>query len=110
MIQETISEIENRIKNSPSVSDPQKAEMLELLSSLKVEIAQLSRTHIDEARSIAGLTQISAAEVFRSENDPQQVKSSLDNLAESVSEFETSHPTLVQVVNRICTTLSNLGI
>lgn len=110
MIQETISEIENRIKNSSSVSDPQKAEMLELLSSLKVEIAQLSRTHIDEARSIAGLTQISTAEVFRSENNPQQVKSSLDNLAESVSEFETSHPTLVQVVNRICTTLSNLGI
>jgi hypothetical protein len=35
---------------------------------------------------------------------------SLKGLSSSVEGFEKSHPQLVQVVNRICTTLSNLGI
>jgi hypothetical protein len=110
MIEDTIAEIEKRLKNAGSVDDIRKSELLSLLGNLKSEIASLSRTHQDEARSIAGLAQISADNAIREQRDPEQVQTSLDELAASVTGFENSHPTLVQVVNRICTTLSNLGI
>ena len=46
----------------------------------------------------------------REERDPALVETSLKDLSQSVAGFEESHPKLVQAVNSICTTLSNLGI
>ena len=110
MIQETIAEIEARIQKADSVNDDNKVELIRLLTTLKSEIAEFSRTHGEQAQSIAGFTQISAHEAIRDEKNPQLVKLSLDGLATSVVGFEKSHPKLVEIVNRICITLSNLGI
>ena len=109
MIQDTISKIEDRIGQS-TVKDDSKTELLTLLGTLKSEVAELSKTHDEQAQSIAGFTQVSAHEATREEPDPALVKHSLDGLAASVTGFEKSHPSLVNIVNRICTTLSNLGI
>ena len=109
MIQDTISKIEIRIGQS-AVRDDSKAELLTLLGTLKSEVAELSKTHGDEAQSIAGFTQVSAHEATRDEPNPALMKHSLDGLAASVGGFEKSNPRLVAIVNRICTTLSNLGI
>ena len=78
--------------------------------SAKSEVAELSKTHDEEAQSIAGFTQVSAHEATRDEPNPALLKHSLDGLAASVEGFEQSNPRLVDIVNRICTTLSNLGI
>ncbi len=109
MIQDTLSKIEARIGQS-AVKDSSKSELLTLLGTLKSEVAELSKTHADEAQSIAGFTQVSAHEVTRDEPNPALVKYSIEGLAASVGGFEKSHPRLVDIVNRICTTLSNLGI
>ena len=109
MIQDTLSKIDARIGQS-GVKDDSKAELLMLLGTLKSEVAELSQTHSEEAQSIAGFTQISAHEATRDEPNPALVKHSLDGLAASVDGFEKTHPSLVAIVNRICTTLSNLGI
>lgn len=109
MIQDTLSKIEARIGQS-AVRDDSKAELLTLLGTLKAEVAELSHTHRDEAQSIAGFTEVSAHEATRDEPNPALVKHSLDGLAASVEGFEQSNPRLVDIVNRICTTLSNLGI
>lgn len=109
MIQDTLSKIEARIGQS-GVKDDSKAELLTLLGTLKSEVAELSKTHGEEAQSIAGFTQVSTHEATREEPNPELVKHSLDGLSASVSGFEKSHPQLVAIVNRICTTLSNLGI
>ncbi len=109
MIQDTLSKIEARIGQS-AVTDESKAELLTLLGTLKSEVAELSKTHGEEAQSIAGFTQVSAHEATREEPNPELVKHSLGGLAASVEGFEKSHPRLVDIVNRICTTLSNLGI
>ncbi len=109
MIQDTISKIEARIGHS-AVKDESKAELLTLLGTLKSEVAELSKTHDEEAQSIAGFTQVSAHEATREEPNPELVKHSLEGLSASVDGFEKSHPNLVAIVNRICTTLSNLGI
>lgn len=110
MIRDTISEIESRLQKAGSLSDETKKELTELLSKLKAEISELARTDADQARSIAGFAESSAHEATRSEKKPELLQHSLDGLSASVEGFEESHPQLVQLVNRICTTLSNLGI
>jgi hypothetical protein len=110
MIQDTIGKIEERIRKAEAIKDESKTELLSLLSNLKAEVANLSSTDAEQAQSIAGFTAVSAHEATRDEKNPELVQLSLKGLASSVEGFEQSHPKLVQVVNSISTTLSNLGI
>jgi len=110
MLHETISKIEARLKNAGSIKDEQRAELLNLLSTLKKEIVTLSGTHGEKAQSIAGFTEVSTHEATRQEKNPELLKLSVQGLASSVDGFEKSHPALVALVNRIATTLSNMGI
>ena len=110
MIEDTIAKIEARLQNADAISEDKRQELQQLLAELKSEIARLSRTHADEATSIAGFTDVSAHEATRETQNPQLLKLSLDGLKSSVQEFEDSHPRLVQIVASISNTLSNLGI
>ena len=110
MIQDTLTKIEAQIEGTDSIKGDRKAELLGLLTTLKTEIDQLSQTNQDQAQTITGFAQVSAHEATREEKNPQLLKLSLDGLSASVEGFEQSHPKLVDIVNRICTTLSNLGV
>ena len=90
--------------------EERRAELLNLLATLKSEVAELSKTHSDQAQSIAGFTNISAHEATRAEQNPELLNLSLKGLTSSVEGFESSHPQLVRIVNSISQTLSNLGI
>lgn len=110
MIEETIAKIEARLAGTETIPADKRRELQELLESLKAEVARLSRTHAEQAESIAGFTEMSAREATREQQNPQLLKLSLSGLKSSVEEFEKSHPNLVQVVNAISNALSNLGI
>ena len=110
MIQETITQIEERIKNAKPLNEEKKMELLGLLSTLKTEVSELSKTHAEHTQSIAGFTELSVHEAIREEKNPQLLKLSLQGLSTSVEGFEGSHPKLVGIVNSICLTLSNIGI
>jgi hypothetical protein len=110
MIQNTLAEIEARLRQADSVKPTTRAELLDLLATLRSEVGSLSQTHSEQAKSIAGFTTVSAHEATRDKKNPELVDLSLKGLASSVAGFEKSHPKLVEVVNRICTTLANLGI
>jgi hypothetical protein len=110
MLHDTVSKIEAKLQNSNSIKEEQKTEILGLLSTLKREIAALPRTHDEQAQSIAGFAEVSAHEAIREEKNPELLKLSIQGLSSSVEGFEKSHPQLVGIVNRICTTLSNMGI
>jgi hypothetical protein len=110
MIDETISQIEARVKKAESLKDEKKKELLDLLSRLKAEVSELSKTHAEHTESIAGFTELSVHEAIREEKNPQLLKLSLQGLATSVEGFEGSHAQLVGIVNSICLTLSNIGI
>ena len=101
MIEKTIGEIEAKISTAESVSADHKQELLKLLGTLKTEVAELSKTHSEQADSIAGFASLSAHEATRTQQNPQLRELSLQGL---------SHPHLVQIVNRITKTLSDLGI
>ena len=110
MIQETISKIEARLQASDAVKGPAREELLELLGTLKTEVLELSKTDAAQARRIADLTQASAHAATGQPPSPESLQHTLDELARSVEGFKGSHPQLVQIVNRIATTLANLGI
>jgi len=110
MIEETISKIEAKIQNSEAIKADRRHELLQLLGTLKSEVAELSKTHGEQAQSIAGFAELSTHEATRSEQNPQLLNLSLKGLNSSVQELEKSHTRLVQLVNAISNTLSNLGI
>ncbi|MDB6022820.1 MAG: putative cytosolic protein [Pedosphaera sp.] len=110
MIEDTLEKIEARLQSSEAISEDKRRELHELLAKLKSEVAELSKTHAEQAESIAGFTERSAHEATREEQNPQLLQLSLQGLTSSVEEFERSHPKLVQIVNSISQTLSNLGI
>jgi hypothetical protein len=110
MIEKTISEIETKIGGADSVSVERKAELLKLLGTLKTEVAELSKTHGEQADSIANFASLSAHEATRSDPNPQLRELSNQGLRSSVDGIEQSHPRLVQIVNAISKTLSDLGI
>jgi Mg2+ and Co2+ transporter CorA len=110
MIEETIDEIEAKIRGANAVTEERKRKLLQLLGTLKSEVSKLSKTHDEQAQSIADFTKISAHEATRKEQNPQLREISVRGLQSSVEGFEQSHPKLVQIVNSISNTLSNLGI
>jgi archaellum component FlaC len=110
MIENTIGKIESKIQGAETISEERRQELLNLVGTLKSEVAELSKTHEEEAQSIAAFAEVSTHEAIRTEQNPDLLKLSLQGLGSSVSEFEKTHPRLVQIVNTISQTLSNLGI
>ena len=110
MIEDTISKIEARIQGAESIKEERRQELLDLLATLKSEVSRLPAKHDEQAQSIAGFAEISAHEATRSQQNPDLLNLSLKGLNSSVEGFEQSHPRLVQIVNAISNTLSNLGI
>lgn len=110
MLPETVSQIEARIKNNPSLTEARRAELLALLGQLKAEVTSLSKTHAEQAQSIAAFADVSAREATRATKNQALLDHSVSGLELSVTEFEDSHPKLVEVVNRIATALANVGI
>jgi len=109
MNKNTLDEIEAKIRDAESIGEPRKRELLQLLDTLKSEVARLSRTHGEQAQSIAGFAQLSAHEATRAQQNPQSLHHSLEGLRASVEGFEKSHPQLVQIVTNICNRLANIG-
>lgn len=110
MIQQTLEEIEKKLTLTGTHSDETRAELLKLIRILKGEISDLAKTDEEQALSIAGFTGVTTHEATREKPNRYLLKSALDGLSASVVGFEKTHPRLVDVVNAISTTLSNLGI
>jgi hypothetical protein len=110
MIQDRLDKIEERLKKSSAVTESEKDELLNLLTTLREEIAGLSQTHHEQAESIAGFAELSAREATRSEKSPQLFNLSIEGLTSSVQGFEVSHPKLVGIINTFCEMLAKLGI
>ncbi len=110
MIDETIEKIQRQLQQAPNLSPAKREELLELIAQLKTEISGLGEVDPDRARSIANFAQVSAHEATRPDQQPGTTKNAIEELESSVTGFEAAHPKLTDVVNRIASTLSNLGI
>lgn len=99
MIEEKLKSIEERIRQSESMTGENKDAVLNLLAELKEEINTSSE-------SIEGVEQ-GIKDIDH--EDEGIIKSAFDEINSTICEFEESHPKLVQIVNSICTQLSNSG-
>ncbi len=108
---ETIKKIEEKIQNNAALDRNKKAELLELMGNLKLELAQLQKTDSSKARAIAELAETSTQKAFEALTAVDvSTETPLKELETSVDEFEVSHPRLVRIINRICIMLSSIGI
>ncbi|MBS3732187.1 MAG: DUF4404 family protein [Desulfobacterales bacterium] len=110
MLKNTLSKLEDKIKTSKNIPEDKKQEYYDLLSRLNEEINTLAETDLEKAESVKKFTKVTAHEATREELNPNLLETSLEGLYESVREFRTSHPRLVDTVNEICIFLSKLGI
>ena len=102
-----IEAIEEKIQKTSQIDAKIKEDLLDLMRSLKSELKEV---HPETAHNIADKTNISAGKVLSSDNKKNELQKDIDGLQETVGEFEASHPKLVQVVNRLCMMLSDIGI
>jgi hypothetical protein len=110
MIQDTLTKIEEKLQTDTSIPEENRSELLHLLTDLKSEVEDLSKTESESAESITGFTQIVTHEATRREKNSDLLRLSVEGLTSSVQDFETSHPKLAETVNAFCQVLSNMGI
>jgi len=112
MLEDTLKHIDDAIRKIKSfkAKAKDKAELVSLLDSLKDEVARLSETHGEQARSIAGFADVAAHEATRRERSEDLLDHSLEGLSLSAKEIETSHPEIVEIIDQVSTMLSRIGI
>jgi len=110
MINETILKIQKTIANSKTISEENRKELLQLVSSLEHEVLDVARSDREEAQSIANFASASAHEAMKEKVDSRMFELAREGLMASVRKFEVTHPDLVSVVNAISTMLANMGI
>ena len=106
----TIQNIEEKIKSNTSLNEENKGELLSQLAKLKTEISKLAETKPNDAQNIIGHIDRSTDEAMKETKDPGLFKKLTDDLSDSVRAFEVSHPKLVEDINYIASSLSNMGI
>jgi hypothetical protein len=109
MIPERLAKMEATLRNSANIPEATRRELLDLVAGLQAEVGPLVETHAQAADGIADRAQAAVeAAVHRDEHPDKAV--ALEGLAASVRQFEATHPRLVEVVDRLALTLSNMGI
>jgi len=110
MIQDRIAKIEATLSSSPNIPAETRQELLALLAELKAEVGPFAVTHGEQAQSITQLTGTAVEKATSGVQGPEETAEALEGLTSSVRDFEASHPRLVQIVDRLALTLSNMGI
>lgn len=110
MIEDRLKTLEEQIAGSANLPEETRAELLRLLASLRSEIAALPSARADDAHSATRFAEASAYEATRSPVQPQLLDAALSGLKGSVERFETSHPELAAILNRLSIVLANMGM
>jgi hypothetical protein len=110
MIQDRIAKIEAKLHSTEHLSPETRAELLGLLADLKAEVGPLAETHGELAQNITQYTDAAVDQATREDKQADSASEAFEGLTSSVRDFEVSHPRLVQIVDRLALTLSNMGI
>ena len=86
--QNTIENIEEMIRTNKPLNENNKTQLLNLLATLKPEIAKLSNDQAEHAESVAGFIERSTHEALRQQKNPTLLKLAIDGLSASVRGFE----------------------
>ncbi len=107
-MKETLQEIKNKLAADSAISEEKKNELLGLLDELESEMGAAGKP--EEMKNISSNVKRTTEEITREEKDPDLIESALNDLRDSVTEFEVSHPKLFEKVNNISAMLASMGI
>jgi hypothetical protein len=110
MISERLTKLESMLRENPNLSEASRQELLDLVAGLRTEVAPLEDTHAESASQIAGSAEAAVQASMKKDEQPEQATVAVEGLAASVRDFEASHPRLVEIVDQLTVTLSNMGI
>jgi hypothetical protein len=110
MMENRMQKIEARIQQALGLSENERTKLLQLVSTLREEVAALARSHEEDARSIAHFLDASTHEASRTKKQPKLLEAARHGLTASVENFETSHPKLFATVNQAAVVLANMGL
>ena len=110
MSEERIEKTKAAVESADHIPADKKAALSAALSKLKPTLAQISRTHREDAENIARLVEASAHEATRWEKRPEHLNTHLHGLKQAVQKFEASHPHFAAFMTEYSTILSALGV
>jgi hypothetical protein len=110
MISGRFARLEDTLRNDSTIPEATRVELLQLLADLKAEVAPLVDTHEDTAHAIAGSAEAAVTTSMQERNDPALTAGTVASLKASVRAFEGTHPRLVEIVDQLALTLTNLGL
>ena len=110
MSKDTLERIRQRIDSSPNLKVDERSELLGLLVELDDEIGAIPEHLQEEARSVAGYTELAAHEALRLRQSAELQQLTIHALEHSVEDFYQEHPQLARIINRFCNLLSSMGI
>lgn len=108
MLDDTLARLQAEIA-AAGLEPEKRAGLLRSLADLEKEIDALKRTDVEQARSITAFAQLSAHEATRTRPQRELLELSLTGLRKSVTQFEQTHPRLVDAVGSLAASLSGLG-
>ncbi len=108
MMSERLAKIESALREATNIPEATRNELLNLVAGLKAELLPLSDTHSEPAQEILGNTEAAVRASAARWGDG--AAEAAEGLSASVREFEATHPRLVEIVDQLASTLSNLGI
>ncbi|NOS86056.1 MAG: DUF4404 family protein [Ignavibacteria bacterium] len=104
----TLQEIKDKLSGDSSISEDKKNELLSLLDELEGEMGNVGSG--DQMNNISSHVKRTTEEVIKEEKNPDLIEKALNDLRDSVTEFEVSHPKLFEKVNNISAMLASMGI
>jgi hypothetical protein len=111
MIQQTLDRITARVQNAGSLSDNDRAEIIELLESLRGEIQEESQLHhLEKIEKVLGVSELTTHDAAAQAQDSDLVGKAVEAMKSSVLELEASHPKASQAMARLAQILSGMGI
>ncbi|HMQ78367.1 MAG TPA: DUF4404 family protein [Ignavibacteria bacterium] len=107
-MKDTLQEIKDKLTADGSINEEKKRELLGLLDELESEMGAAGKPEM--MKNISSSVKRSADELTKEEKDPDLIESAINELRDSVTEFEVSHPKLFEKVNNISAMLASMGI
>ena len=108
MLKDTLNKIEQNVRDSKSLAERRKTELVELIGDLRQELETLEQSHADKAQYIAEQAHSVAEQAL--DKDAETVELTSHGLERSIEEFELSHPKLYDTVKAFVIRITGFGV
>ncbi len=113
MIRQTIKELEERIRQSGQIAQEDREQLLDLVTQVQEELENLPEQSRSELAAQVKLERVAqASELSREEAQKEldAIRRASTDFSGAMLRFETAHPRLTDLANRLAMMLSSVGI